>query len=283
MLQDVGQEIDRERQIVGHDPGVVGGVLARGVGVEMAADVLDRLGDRPRRAPLGALERHVLEHVGDAVDLGRLVARADVDPDADARGLDARHGLGRDPQAVVQGRDPGGLAHAASRASCSMRRRTAASWLGRRSQRSGRWSRSARRARQRRRDPGRGADRIGELGRVRGREADQRDRRILPAAAPGGDPDRAVRVDQLAGAAQHVRHGRRDLGLLDPGGVEHFPRPAERVVRHGEPPVLLELGHQRARARRPSRPQRSNSRRSKLLATWMSMLGLVVGTTAPAW
>ena len=49
VLQDVGQQVDRERQVVGQHAGVVGGVLARGVGVELAADVLDRLGDR--RAP----------------------------------------------------------------------------------------------------------------------------------------------------------------------------------------------------------------------------------------
>ena len=74
---------------------------------------------RARRALLRALERHVLEHVGDAVDLGRLVARADVDPDADARGLDVRHGLGRDAQAVGEGGDLD-LAHASAMTNCWM-------------------------------------------------------------------------------------------------------------------------------------------------------------------
>ena len=60
--------------------GVIGGVFARGIGIEVAADRLDLLGDGERRAPLGALERHVLEEMGDAVDLRRLVAGADIDP-----------------------------------------------------------------------------------------------------------------------------------------------------------------------------------------------------------
>ncbi len=109
VLQDVGQKIDRKRQILGQHADVIGGLLARGVGVQLAADILDLLGDRARRAALGALERHVLEHVGDAVDLGPLVARADIDPDPDARGLERGHRLARDPQAVAQGRDPGGV------------------------------------------------------------------------------------------------------------------------------------------------------------------------------
>ena len=57
----------------------------------MAADRLDLLGDGERRAPLGALEGHVLEQMRDAVDLGRLVARADIDPDAERHRLDRVH------------------------------------------------------------------------------------------------------------------------------------------------------------------------------------------------
>ena len=73
-----------------------------------------------RRA--GALERHVLEQVGDAVDLGRLVARADIDPDAERGGLQAGHVLADDAQAVGEGGDLDGVAHAAPNVS-----RTAAS------------------------------------------------------------------------------------------------------------------------------------------------------------
>ena len=51
MLQDVGQDVGGELDVAGQDAGVVGGVLARGVGVQAAADPLDLLGDGPGRAP----------------------------------------------------------------------------------------------------------------------------------------------------------------------------------------------------------------------------------------
>ena len=71
VLQDVGDDVDGERHVLLQHLGVVGGVLARGVGVELAADRLDLLGDGAGDAPLGALERHVLEEVRDAVDARR--------------------------------------------------------------------------------------------------------------------------------------------------------------------------------------------------------------------
>src|SRR3546814_3645667 len=67
----------------------------------------------------------------DAVDLRRLVARAGADPDADRDGLDARHMLGHDPEAVAERRDrdlrPG---HAAPSSAILSRRN---SWTRRRS------------------------------------------------------------------------------------------------------------------------------------------------------
>jgi hypothetical protein len=80
VLQDVGEDVEREGDILLQHLGVVGGAFARGIGVEMAADRLDLLGDGERAAPFGALERHVLEKMGDAVDLGRLMPGADIDP-----------------------------------------------------------------------------------------------------------------------------------------------------------------------------------------------------------
>ena len=44
-LEDVADQVGGERQVGGEDAGVVGGLLARGVGVELAADGLDLLGD----------------------------------------------------------------------------------------------------------------------------------------------------------------------------------------------------------------------------------------------
>ena len=84
---------------------VVGGLLARGVGVDVAADRLDLLGDLRGRAALGALERHVLEEVRDAVLRSALVARAGGDIGAERDGLDAVHPLGDDGQAGLQPRN----------------------------------------------------------------------------------------------------------------------------------------------------------------------------------
>ncbi len=105
VLQDVGDDVDRERHVLLQHLGVVGRVLARGIGVQMAADRLDLLGDRPGVAAPRALEHHVLEEVGHAVDRRRFVAAAGLDPDADRSRLDRIHRVGRDPQAVRQGRD----------------------------------------------------------------------------------------------------------------------------------------------------------------------------------
>ena len=60
------------------DAGVVGGGLAARIGVEVAADILDLDRDVLGRAARGALERHVLEEVGDARDAPHLVDGADI-------------------------------------------------------------------------------------------------------------------------------------------------------------------------------------------------------------
>ncbi len=103
--QDVADDVERERHVGLHHLGEIGGRFARRIGVEMAAHGFDFLGDVARRAPRRALERHVLEHVGNAVDLGRFVARAGADPDADRGGFDLLHAVGRDGDAVGESRD----------------------------------------------------------------------------------------------------------------------------------------------------------------------------------
>ncbi len=112
MLQDVAQQVDCQRHVLLENAGDEGGLFARGIGVEVAADRFDLLGDGERVAPLGALERHVLEKVRDAVEFAPLVARAGVDPDADRRGLETRHVDGGDPKAVFECGDAR-LGHAA--------------------------------------------------------------------------------------------------------------------------------------------------------------------------
>ena len=48
VLQDVGEDVERQRHILLQHLGVKGGAFARGVGVEVAADRLDLLGDGER-------------------------------------------------------------------------------------------------------------------------------------------------------------------------------------------------------------------------------------------
>src|SRR5579871_2372836 len=70
----------------------------------MAAHRLDLLGDGAGRPALGSLEGHMLKHMGDAIDLGRLVARADIGPGANGYRLDGFHVVGGDREAVFESR-----------------------------------------------------------------------------------------------------------------------------------------------------------------------------------
>src|SRR5438874_3114295 len=100
MQQDVGQDVERERHVLFQHLGVIGRALARGIGVEMAADRLDLLGDVPGAAPFGALKGHVLEEMRGAVDLGRLMPGPDIDPQPERDGVDRVDAVGDDPQPV---------------------------------------------------------------------------------------------------------------------------------------------------------------------------------------
>ena len=94
--QDVGQHVQRQRNIGLHHFGVISGVLRAGGGIEVAADRLDLLGDLPRGPARRALERHVLEQMRDAVLVRLLVAAAGTDPDAERGAFEMRHGVGDD-------------------------------------------------------------------------------------------------------------------------------------------------------------------------------------------
>src|SRR6185312_11305446 len=146
MLQDVSDDIDGERRILGKHLGVIGGLLARRIGVEMAAHLFDGLGDLAGAAPLGALEGHVLEQMRDAVDLGPLVARADIDPNAERHRVDAGHEVARDLEPVLELGDLDAHAAPARRGARSsrslMKRCTAAASLGSTVKRSWRSNRS---------------------------------------------------------------------------------------------------------------------------------------------
>src|SRR5205814_8531951 len=97
--------------IPSQDARVIGGLFARRIGVEMSADRFDLLGDGLGIAAVRSLEGHVFQQMGDAVDLGRLIARAHIGPAADRRGLHRIHAVGRDPEPIAEAGDL--YAHAA--------------------------------------------------------------------------------------------------------------------------------------------------------------------------
>ena len=97
--EDIGEHVERQRHVRLHHPRIIGGGFGRGAGIEIAADRLDLLDDFARAAPGGALERHVLEQMRDAVLVGLFVAAADPRPHPERRGLQMRHGVGDHRQA----------------------------------------------------------------------------------------------------------------------------------------------------------------------------------------
>src|SRR5712691_9100207 len=102
VLQDVGKDIEGKRYVLLEHFRVVGRALARGVGIDLAADRLDLLGDRASASPFGAFEGHVLEKMRDAVDVSRFVPRTDIDPDAERDRFDRVDPVRGDPQTVPQ-------------------------------------------------------------------------------------------------------------------------------------------------------------------------------------
>ena len=98
--QDVGQDVDGKRHVVAEHAGVERRRLDAGGGVDLAADILDFRGDLPGAAPLGSLERHVLEQMRDAVLVVGFVAGARLDPDAEGDGFEIGNGFGSDCEAV---------------------------------------------------------------------------------------------------------------------------------------------------------------------------------------
>ena len=99
---DVGEQIDRGRQVLVEDLDVVAGVFLRRERVELAADRVDGLGDVLGRARAGPLEQHVLDEMGDAAAVDRLVPGPARQPDAEAHRPDVRHRLGDEAETGIQ-------------------------------------------------------------------------------------------------------------------------------------------------------------------------------------
>jgi hypothetical protein len=77
----VGKDLERQRQIGIEHMSLIAGVIPAGEGIETASTDLELQGELARAPPLGALEDHVLEEVGDTHLAAPFVSagRADVD------------------------------------------------------------------------------------------------------------------------------------------------------------------------------------------------------------
>ena len=282
VLQDVGEDVERQRHILLQHLGVIGRAFARGIGVEVAADRLDLLGDGESAAPLGALERHVLEEMRDAVDLRRLVPRPDIDPEAERDRVDRVDPVGGDPQPVRQRGNP--HRHCCSRAPCmgadEARDRGRHRWAA---------PSSARAFRRARPSAGGGGGRMpvarstasgnlagcavasATIGAASGRSSSSA-RAAATATAVCG----SIRIPER----RKYRRSSASSACRRPGGRKRSRAPRARPASSaGRLPPRRNRRIASATAA-PLRPFNSNSSRSKLLDTWMSMLGLRLGSTA---
>ena len=98
----VRHDVERRLDVVVGDTREDDGVLARGRGVELGAHRVERLRDRLRVEAARALEEQVLDEVGDARAVVALVARADVDPEAERDGTHAGQALRDNALAAVE-------------------------------------------------------------------------------------------------------------------------------------------------------------------------------------
>ncbi len=98
----IGQHVDRLGQVLVEDLDVVARVLLGGEGVQVAAQAVHFLRNVLSRPAAGALEEHVLDKVGDAAVLKRLVSRASGQPDTDTNRPHVIHRLGDETDTVVE-------------------------------------------------------------------------------------------------------------------------------------------------------------------------------------
>ena len=105
-VEHVRHDVERGLQAHVRDARVDDGRLARSGGVQLAAELVEELGDLLRRVPRRALEEQVLDEVGHARARVRLVPRARSHPEPERDRADARDALGDDSLA---GRELGQL------------------------------------------------------------------------------------------------------------------------------------------------------------------------------
>ena len=96
----ISEDADGHGEIGGAHASVVAGVLLRGGGIGLPADLIERGGDLQGGAARRSLEQEVFEDVGGAGVLGGLVAGADGQPEADGGGADRRVAFGDEADAA---------------------------------------------------------------------------------------------------------------------------------------------------------------------------------------
>jgi hypothetical protein len=98
----VRKQVERDRQVLVEDLGVVPDEFLLGKGIELSPDRIDRFGDLGRGARLGPLEEQVLDEVGYPGFSGLFETGTALYPDAERCGAEVGHGFGRDRKAVTQ-------------------------------------------------------------------------------------------------------------------------------------------------------------------------------------
>ena len=112
--EKVANDVEREIGVARQNAGEIACPLDAGLCVQVAADVLDRLGDFAGASTARALERHMLDEMREPVLARVLVARPRLDEHADRRGLNMGRRLGDDGEPRGKARNLN--AHAATRA-----------------------------------------------------------------------------------------------------------------------------------------------------------------------
>ena len=114
--ENVADHVQRQTGVDPENAGEIAGPLNPGLRVEVAAHVLDRLGDVAGASAPRALERHVLDEMRQPVLAGALEPCAGGDEYADRRRLQMAGRLGDDGES--RGKAAHSDAHAAARAVC---------------------------------------------------------------------------------------------------------------------------------------------------------------------
>ena len=100
IADQIGEDVDRERQMLVENLEVIAGVFLRRERIDLAADRIDLLRDFFGAPSRSALEEHVLDEVRDAGMFGGFVTRSARQPDADGDRPNVWHPLGGEADTV---------------------------------------------------------------------------------------------------------------------------------------------------------------------------------------